>query len=59
MKPINIVAVVGNIAMLVGCIFLILNLLLEREIFPGLVTIPLMICGIIGNIAMLIATNKK
>ncbi len=59
MKPINIIALVGNLAMLVGCIFLIINLSLDRTIFPSFVTLPLMICGIIGSIAALIGTGKK
>ncbi len=59
MKRINVIALVGNLAMLVGCIFLILNLSLDKVIFPDYVTLPLMILGIIGNIAALIGTNKK
>ncbi|MBQ2793445.1 MAG: hypothetical protein IJF05_01955 [Clostridia bacterium] len=59
MKPVNIIALVGNLAMLVGCIFLILNLSLGRVIFPNYVTLPLMILGIIGNIAALIGNGKR
>ena len=59
MKKINVIAIIGNLAMLVGCIFLILNLSLDRVIFPNFVTLPLMILGIIGNIAALFGTRKK
>jgi len=59
MKAIRIIAIVGNLAMLVGCIFLILNLSLNREIFPEYVTLPLMLAGIVGSIAGLINNNKR
>ncbi len=52
-KAMKITAIVGNIAMFIGCIFLILNLSLDKVIFPSAVTIPLMIFGIIGNVAAL------
>lgn len=55
----KIIAIVGNFAMLVGCIFLILNLSLDRVIFPNVVTIPLMILGIVGNIAALFGSLKR
>ena len=59
MKAVNIIAIVGNLLMLVGCIFLIINLALDKTIFPSFVTLPLVICGIIGNVATLIGTHKK
>lgn len=45
--------------MLIGCIFLILNLSLDRVIFPNFITVPLMIFGIIGNVAALFGNRKK
>ena len=58
-KPFDIIAIIGNIAMLIGCIFLILNLSLDRVIFPNFITVPLMIFGIIGNVAALFGNRKK
>ena len=59
MKVLKIIAIAGNLAMLLGCIFLIINLALDAGIFPGFVTIPLMILGIIGNVAALINSTKR
>lgn len=59
MKMLRILAIVGNLLMLVGCIFLIVNLAIDRELFPELVTLPLMLMGIVGNVCALILNNKR
>ena len=59
MKAINIIALIGNALMFVGCVFLIINLALGTDIFPNFVTIPLVVAGIIGNAATLVLSFKK
>ena len=59
MKTLRILAIVGNLLMLVGCIFLIVNLAIDRELFPEFVTLPLMLMGIVGNVCALILNNKR
>lgn len=59
MKTLRILAIVGNLLMLVGCIFLIVNLAIDRELFPEFVTLPLMLMGIVGNVCSLILNNKR
>ena len=58
MKAINLIALIGNILMFIGCVFLIINLAV-REIFPSYVTLPLVLAGVIGNIATLIQSFAK
>ena len=60
MKAINIIALIGNILMFIGCVFLIINLAV-REIFPSFVTLPLVLAGVVGNVATLAKSfsNKK
>lgn len=55
----KIIAIIGNIGMLIGCIFLILNLTLDRLIFPPYVTIPLMIMGIVGSITGIFSSRWR
>ena len=59
MKTLRILAIAGNLIMLVGCIFLIINLAINREIFPEFVTLPMMLMGILGNVCALILNNKR
>ena len=59
MKLYKLITIGGNVAMLIACIFLMINLFIEREIFPGFVTIPLLALGLVGNIITLIKINKK
>nr|MBQ8891122.1 hypothetical protein [Clostridia bacterium] len=59
MKLYKFITIGGNIAMLIACIFLMVNLFIERELFPGFVTIPLLVLGLIGNVLTLIKINKK
>ena len=58
MKLINLIALIGNALMFIGCVFLIINLAV-REIFPGYVTLPLVLAGVVGNIATLVQSFKK
>ncbi len=58
MKAINVIALIGNILMFIGCVFLLINLAV-REIFPGYVTLPLVLAGVVGNIATLVQSFKK
>ena len=59
MKLINLIALIGNALMFIGCVFLIINLSV-REIFPSYVTLPLVLAGVVGNIATLVQSfNKK
>ena len=58
MKAINLIALIGNILMFVGCVFLIINLAVS-EIFPSYVTLPLVLAGVVGNIATLVQSFKK
>ena len=58
MKAINVIALIGNILMFIGCVFLIINLTLG-EIFPNYVTLPLVLAGVVGNIATLVQSFKK
>lgn len=59
MKAINLIALIGNVLMFVGCVFLIINLALDKTVFPSFVTLPLMLAGVVGNIATLVKSFKK
>ena len=59
MKALKIIAIVGNLVMLAGCIFLIINLSLDKTVFPDFVTLPMMLIGIVGNICALINNKRK
>ena len=58
MKAINVIALIGNILMFIGCVFLIINLTV-REIFPSFVTLPLILAGVVGNVATLAKSFSK
>lgn len=58
MKAINVIALIGNILMFIGCVFLIINLTV-REIFPSFVTLPLILAGVVGNVATLAQSFSK
>lgn len=58
MKAINVIALIGNALMFVGCVFLIINLAV-REIFPSFVTLPLILAGVVGNVATLAKSFSK
>ena len=58
MKAINVIALIGNILMFIGCVFLIINLAV-REIFPSFVTLPLILSGVVGNVATLAKSFSK
>ena len=58
MKLINLIALIGNALMFIGCVFLIINLAVSN-IFPGYVTLPLVLAGVVGNIATLVQSFKK
>ncbi|MBR5448598.1 MAG: hypothetical protein IKV43_01295 [Clostridia bacterium] len=58
MKAINLIAIIGNILMFIGCVFLIINLTV-RDIFPGYVTLPLVLAGVVGNVATLVQSFWK
>lgn len=59
MKALRTIAIIGNLAMLLGSIFLIINLSIGKEIFPDFVTLPLVMSGIVGSVCTLINTNKR
>ena len=58
MKAINVIALIGNILMFIGCVFLIINLAV-REIFPSFVTLPLILAGVVGNVVTLAKSFSK